>query len=164
MERVENDPLFDAVLYPHRSLSPRGVRRLIWGVGAALTAVAVYFTALGAWPVLPFFGCELLLIVWAFRANARDGRMFERLRLTPEELTVAHVRPSGRKQQHRFAPPHWLSVDLETRPGGDNALWLASHGRTLQVGRFLTPEERAGLADALRDALRQLRRPARKVD
>ncbi len=159
MDRNEPEPIFDAVLYPHRSLSPRGVRLVIAGIGGALALVALYFTALGAWPVLPFFGCEILLILWAFRTNARDARMFERLRLTPDELTVARVRPSGQEQRHRFAPPHWLSVDLASSSDGGNELWLASHGRSLQVGRFLTPDERTDLADALRVALRGLRQP-----
>jgi uncharacterized membrane protein len=157
MDRSDPDTLFDAVLYPHRSLSPRGVRFLIAGICGVLGLVALFFTAMGAWPVLPFFGGEVLLIWWAFRTNARDGRMFERLHLTPEAMTVARVRPSGRETQHRFAPPHWLSVNLIPRPGGDNELRLASHGRSLMVGSFLTPDERGELADALRGALRRLR-------
>ena len=157
MNQADTEPLFDAVLYPHRSLGPRGVRNVILGISGALVAVAIYFTAMGAWPVLPFFGCEILLVWWAFRANVRDGRAFERVRLTPQELTVARVRPSGREQHHRIAPPHWLSVDLASRPGGDNELFQASHGRSLKVGGFLTPEERGELAEELRDAVRRLR-------
>jgi uncharacterized membrane protein len=38
-------------------------------------------------------------------------------------------------------------------------LWLASHGRALKVGGFLTPEERDNLATALRAALKNLRAP-----
>lgn len=159
MSHVEPEPLFDAVLYPHRSLSPRGVRNVILGIAAALGVVALYFSLLGAWVVLPFFGCEILLVWWAFRANARDGRAFERVRLTHDELTIARVRPSGRTQQHRIAPPHWLRVDLSPRPGGDNELRLASHGTSLKLGVFLTPEERDDLAAALREALRDLKAP-----
>lgn len=157
MSHAETEPLFDAVLYPHRSLNPRGVRNVILGFAVALSLVALYFTMLGAWPVLPFFGCEILLIWWAFRTNARDGRAFERVRLTRDELTVARVRPSGHAQHHRIAPPHWLSVNLTSQPGGDNELRLTSHGKSLKVGVFLTPEERAELATALRDALRDLK-------
>jgi uncharacterized membrane protein len=117
--------------------------------------------------VLPFFDCEIVLFWWAFRSNARDGQHLEHLRLTPDALTVARVRPSTlqtrksreHRQEHRFAPPHWLSVELTPRPGGDNELWLASHGRALKVGRFLTPEERDDLATALRAALKNLRAP-----
>lgn len=157
MSHVETEPLFDAVLYPHRSLSPRGVRNVILGIAGALALVALYFAMLGAWPVLPFFGCEIVLIWWAFRTNARDGRAFERVRLTRDELTIARVRPSGREQLHRIAPPHWLRVNLTSQLGGNNELRLASHGRSLKVGVFLTSEERDELATALRDALRDLR-------
>lgn len=156
MDQAEREPLFDAVLYPHRSLSPRGVRKVILGLAGALGLVAIYFTALGAWPVLPFFGCEIVLIWWAFKANARDGHACERVRLTRDALTVARVRPSGHEQHHRIAPPHWLRVDLAARPGGDNELRLASHGRSLKVGDFLTPEERGELADELRLAVARL--------
>lgn len=158
MNHTESEPLFDAVIYPHRSLGPRGVRNIILGLAGALSLVAIYFTAMGAWPVLPFFGCEILLIWWAFKASARDGRASERVRLTQDELTVARMRPSGREQHHRIAPPHWLRVDLTARPGGDNELRLASHGRSLKVGGFLTPEERGELAEELRVAVQRLRR------
>jgi uncharacterized membrane protein len=157
VDRSDLDTLFDAVLYPHRSLSPRGVRFLIAGICGVLSLVALFFTAMGAWPVLPFFGGEVLLICWAFRTNARDGRMFERLRLTPEAMTVTRVHSSSGETQHRLAPPHWISVNLIPRPGGDNELRLSSHGRSLMVGSFLTPDERGELADALRGALRCLR-------
>ena len=157
MAHAQSEPIFDAVLTPHRSLSPRGVRYLLFGMAGMLTLVGAFFAVQGAWPVLPFFGCEILLFWWAFRTNARDGRRFEHLRLTPDAMTVARVRPSGQTQEHKFAPPHWLAVELPPRPGGDNELRLASHGHSLKVGGFLTPEERDDLANALRDALRKLR-------
>ncbi len=160
MDDTRSEPIFDAVLYPHRSLSPRGVRYLLAAIAGALALVGLYFALLGAWPVLPFFGCEILLFWWAFRANARDGRRSERLRLTPEAMTVARIQPSGQSHEHRFAPPHWLAVELTPRAGGDNELRLTSHGRSLKVGGFLTPEERDGLAAALREALQRLRGPA----
>ncbi len=157
MAHTQTEPIFDAVLYPHRSLSPKGVRYLLFGLAGMLSLVGLFFAAQGAWPVLPFFGCEILLFWWAFRANARDGRRFERLRLTPDAMTVARVRPSGQSHEHKFAPPHWLAVELTSQPGGDNELRLASHGRSLKIGGFLTPEERGDLAHALREALRKLR-------
>jgi len=163
MAHAQSEPIFDAVLTPHRSLSPRGVRYLLFGVAGMLTLVGLFFAVQGAWVVLPFFGCEILLFWWAFHTNARDGRRFEHLRLTPEAMTVARVRPPTRfgqaaqTQEHQFAPPHWLAVELSPRPGGDNELRLASHGRSLKIGGFLTPDERDDLANALRDALKKLR-------
>jgi uncharacterized membrane protein len=159
MDASRAEPLFDAVIYPHRSLSPRGMRILLAGIVGVIAAVGLSFALTGAWIVLPFFGCEIALFWWAFRKNANDARAFERLHLTHEEMTVARVRPSGRTLTDRFAPPHWLSVNLTPRAGGDNELWLASHGRALRIGSDLTPEERGDLADALRGALQRLREP-----
>jgi uncharacterized membrane protein len=145
MDHAQPEPIFDAVLYPHRSLSPQGVRYLLFAIAGMLTLVGLFFAAQGAWLVLPFFGCEIVLFWWAFRTNARGKS---------REL----------RKENRFAPPHWLSVELTPRPGGDNELWLASHGRALQVGGFLTPEERDDLATALRAALRNMRAPEGRIE
>ena len=152
--------LFDAVLYPHRSLSPRGFAALMAGIIVAMAAVAIFFTLLGAWPVLPFFGAEIVLIFAAFRMNNRDARAFEAVRLTTDALTVDQVRASGRHHRHAFRPPHWLRVELTPRPGGDNELTLASHGRSLVIGRFLSADERQAFAGDLRRALKRLVDPA----
>jgi uncharacterized membrane protein len=156
MSEPTPQPLFDAVLYPHRSLSPRGFAILMAACAGLPSLVGLWFATHGAWPVLPFFGCEIVLIWWAFHANNRDARSFETVRLTPEELTVERVRPSGHRSAHRFAPPHWLRIELASRPDGGNTLRLASHGRSIEVGRFLTPEERREFAGELRAAIARL--------
>ena len=156
MTEPTQSPLFDAVLYPHRSLTPRGFALLMAGCSGTIVLVGLWFATQGAWPVLPFFGCEIGLIWWAFRTNNRDARAFETVCLTPQALTVEQVRPSGRRLAHSFAPPHWLRVDLEARPDGGNSLRLSSHGRSLELGRFLSPEERREFAGELRAALGRL--------
>jgi uncharacterized membrane protein len=156
MDEMRQGPMFDAVLYPHRSLSPRGFALLMAAVAGAAALVGLWFASRGAWPVLPFFGCEILLIWLAFRLNNRDARSFETVRLTARALTVEQVKPSGRRLATEFAPPHWLRVELDSRPGGTSELRLASHGRSLVIGRFLTADERRELAGELRAALRRL--------
>jgi uncharacterized membrane protein len=47
---------------------------------------------------------------------------------------------------------------MDDPPEHDSQLTLRSHGRGLVIGAFLAPEERLDLANALRDALSQLRR------
>ena len=157
-------PLFDAVLYPHRSLSARGFAMLMAGVIGAMVLAAAFFTLLGAWPVLPFFGAEILLVFVAFRLNNRDARACERLRLTQDALTVEQVRPSGRRHRHSFRPPHWLRIDLAQRPGGNNELIVSSHGDSLVIGRFLSADERREIATNLRTALKRLVSPTQSPD
>ncbi len=134
-------PLFDAVLSPHRSLSTRGFAGLMVALAGAVLLVGIFFTTLGARPVLPFFGGEVLLIWLAFHLNFRSARAYETLRLTPAALTVEQVKPSGQCNATNFQPPHWLRVKLTPQPGDNNELALTSHGRSLVVGRFLSPEE-----------------------
>ncbi|MBM3561528.1 MAG: DUF2244 domain-containing protein [Alphaproteobacteria bacterium] len=154
------EPLFDAVLTPHRSLAPKGFLALMAVLAAGAAAIGLLFASRGAWPVLSFLGGEVLLVWIAFRVNYRRARAYETVRLTAEALEVEQVDPRGHRRRHRFAPPHWLRVALEPLPGRASRLYVASHGRALTIGRFLPPAEKASLAEALGDALRRLGRPA----
>ena len=48
-------------------------------------------------------------------------------------------------------------MTIDEPPEHDSPLLLSSHGRSLAIGRFLTVEERAELARALREALARWR-------
>jgi uncharacterized membrane protein len=104
-------PLFDAVLTPHRSLGPLGFRLLIGAVAAVSFAVGLAFALQGAWPVSGFFGLDVVLVYWAFRANYRSGRLYETVRMTRDRLDVRRVAPRGAVRRWSFQP-YWLRVDL----------------------------------------------------
>ena len=103
--------LFDAVLYPQRSLGPTGFLVLMLAVGLVSLVTGIAFLLAGAWPVFGFFGLDVLLLYLAFRASYRSGRMYEHLRLTRERLTVLRHLPSGQVRRWQF-DPYWLRVDL----------------------------------------------------
>lgn len=148
---------FDAVLHPHRSLGPQGFRILMATVAAVSFGVSLVFYLLGAWPVVGFFGIDVLLLWWAFRASYRSARLYERVRLTEEELTVQRV--AWKQPDRRWSfQPYWLRVRMDDPPEHESQVTLSSHGRTLVVGSFLTPDERLEFATALQDALRAWRR------
>lgn len=149
--------LFDAVLHPHHSLGPAGVRLVIGVVVVASTALSLVFLVIGAWPVVGFFGLDVLLVWWAFRANDRARRVYERVRLTDAELTVQRVAWMRPDRRWSFQP-YWLRVRMDDPPRHESQVTLSSHGRMVTVGAFLTPEERLDFANALRDALRAWRR------
>ena len=146
---------FDAVLYPHRSLPPRGFLVLMLVLGAVSFAAGVSFVLIGAWPIFGYFGLDVLLVYLAFRASYRSARMHEWVRLTEEALTVERVGQRGDRRRWQFQP-FWLRVVLEERDE-TNRLVLASHGRELVVGGFLAPAERKRLAVALKSALHRWR-------
>src|SRR5690606_38230593 len=103
-------------------------------------------------PVFGFCGLEVFLIWLCFRLSYRSGRMWERVRLTPAALTVERHLIDGTRQEWSFQP-YWLRVVMDDPPEHDSRLTLASHGESLAIGGFLTPEERLDLARALRRAL-----------
>jgi uncharacterized membrane protein len=151
--REAREPLvFDALLTPHRSLSPRGFLALMAVVCAAGFAAGLLFVLVGAWPVVAFLGLVVALIYIAFRISYRHGRVYETLELTPRNLTVRQVDHWGKALIWRFQPT-WLQVLIDDPPAHHSRLTLRSHGRSLTIGAFLSPGERFDLAAALRRAL-----------
>ena len=144
--------LFDAVLTPHRSLGPPGFLILMSLVALVGFGIGIAFLTVGAWPVFGFCGLEVVLIWVCFRLSYRSGRLWERLRLTSEVLTVERHLVDGSLKEWTFQP-YWLRVSMDDPPQHESRLVLSSHGRSLVIGSFLTPEERLDLAKALRRAL-----------
>ena len=68
------DPLFSAVLRPHRSLSPKRISTMIGLVALAGFFAAIPFIVMGFWPVAGFYGLDIALLYWAFRHNMRDAQ------------------------------------------------------------------------------------------
>jgi len=151
---------FRAVLTPYRSLAPTGFLVLMVALASVSFVTGLVFYLAGAWPVMGFFGLDVALVYIAFKLNYRSGRLYETLELTPARLTWTRVHPSGRREQFE-CNPYWARVNLREWPDGRTDLRLASEGRELTFGRFLTDRERRDLAAALRDALVAARGGAR---
>src|ERR1700730_11121015 len=135
---------FERVLSPHRSLPPYGFHVLMLVVGLISLAVGIGFVAIGAWPVIGFFGLDVALVYIAFRLNYRASRQSETIRLAGDAFTVERISVRGVRRAWRFQP-FWLQVILAERAGDANRLLVASHGRSL-VGRdFVSSPARAGI-------------------
>ncbi len=148
--------LFSAVLHPHTSLGPDSFLVLMATLCVISFGAGAAFMLAGAWPVLGFLGLDILLIYYAFRVSYHRARMYETVRLTENELAVEKVDPKGRTVRWEFQP-YWLRVGVEESSRRDAALTLRSHGKTLEIGAFLTPEEKRDVARALEVELRRLR-------
>ena len=143
---------FHAVLTPYRSLGPSGFLILMIALGAMGFVTGVAFLVAGAWPVLGFFGVDVLLVYIAFKLNYRSGRLYETLDVTPAKFSWTRVHPSGRQEQFD-CNPYWAQVNFREWPDGRTALSVASQGKELAFAHFLTDDERRDLASALRKAL-----------
>jgi uncharacterized membrane protein len=150
------NPHFSAVLTPHRSLGPRGFLVFMAALCGISFGTGLLFFLMGAWPVMGFMGLDVLLVYIAFRLNFRALRAYETVDLRPGALTVTRVDPKGREQSWSFNP-YWVRLRLDERVGRSSELSLASHGKRLVFGSFLTDPEREDFAAALNAALLEAR-------
>jgi uncharacterized membrane protein len=156
METANEPVLFDATLRPNPPMSA-GALKLVLGVVATVNLVfALNFVLRGAWFVAPFMGVDVLLLAWALNAGRIAAHAFERIRLTPVNLSILHQPARGAAREFALNP-YWVRVDMDDPPTRTSRLVLRSHGRAIQIGTFLPPEERLSFAQALRGALGRAR-------
>ena len=150
--------LFSATLTPHRSLGRTGFVLLMTAIGLVSFVAGIVFLIAGAWPVMGFFGVDVALIYWAFRANYRAARAYEQVTVTASELTFRKVSQWGKATEWTLNPL-WVQLDREIHPEfGVQRLFLVSRGRRLPIGGFLGPDEKESFATALLAALGEARR------
>ena len=153
---AEEDFRFHALLYPNRSLSRDGFKRVLAIVVGINVLNAVIYLTVGAWPVAIFCGLDILIVYLAFQASYVSGRRHERVMLTDEALWVSRVLPSGHETRWRL-DPRAARVRIDRPVRHETQLRLVQRGRTLVLGSFLSPKERGELADALDRALAERR-------
>lgn len=150
--------VFNAVITPHRSLSPAGLRVLFGVLAVLMGVVSLRFWFLGAWPVTLFGGLELALVATFLWVNHRSRRAVETVTLYADRAHIARLAPSGR-QWETALPMAWLTVELEERASRPTRLWLCHRGRREEIAGALGEDEKRDLAGALRKALETWRNP-----
>jgi uncharacterized membrane protein len=153
------DPkIFSAIITPHRSLGPSGFFIFMLCLAGLSFISGIIFVSIGAWPVLGFFGLDVLLIYFAFRANYRTARAYEEVIVTASELTVRKVNHRGGVREWTLNPL-WVRLErIVHEEFGIERLFLVSHGRRLTIAGFLGPAEKASFARALTNALSEAKR------
>ncbi len=132
---------------PNRSLSAAG-RRIFLAIMAVTTfGVAAFAAACGAWPVMPFAGLEVMLVVLAFHVIALHDSDFERLEVGAHEVRVESR--DARSLTKFVAHQPWARVVVSER-GYRCTLGLAYAGRVVPLGRLMSDEGRRSLALELR--------------
>lgn len=147
---------FAAVLHPHASLSPRGFAVLMLVLATASFVLGGLSIAAGFWPVMGFYGLDLVAVYVAFRISYARARRYETVELTAAALTVERVDARGRRQRFSLQP-YWLRVELDEPPEPGSRLTLATHGQRMEIGAFLSPAEKLDFARALRREIARLR-------
>ena len=136
-------------LAPHCSLSSRGAALFFASVCVPTFGVAGAATVLGYWPILPFAGAEIAVLAWALKTNMARRYEHEHIEVTETEVTIEQS--CGTPRRIVF-PRHWAQVKIRRpkSPLQRGQLVIESHGRSQEVGKFLTEEERRHLAAQLK--------------
>jgi uncharacterized membrane protein len=151
-------PLAELHLWPYRSLPKRG---FVSFMGITCALVLLPMTAvIGSpvvWGVLPFFVIAIGATWFALNRSYRDGSIIEQLRLWPDRIVLVRHAPRRRPLEWE-ANPHWVTLAIHP-DGGPVAHYvtLSGGGREVEIGAFLSEEERKQLYDELRERLRLLR-------
>ncbi len=148
--------LLDATLKPNPPMSARALKLVVAAVACVNLGFGLVLVLHGAWPVTPFMGADVAFLAWALNAARAAARAFEQIRLTPFSLVVRR-KPARGAESRIELNPYWVRVEMDDPPRRTSRLVLWSHGKGVQIGRFLAPNERLAFAIALRAALRRAR-------
>ena len=141
------------VLRPNASLTERQAFMLLLGIAIVMAAIAIGFAMVGAWVVLPFSGAEWLLLAFCFWVSLRNCSICEVISIS--EDTVRWERGRLKPEETVSFNRAWIALNRTKPPmnGYPSRLFLRSHGKEIEIGRFLIESERETLARELHKIL-----------
>lgn len=145
------------ILWPYRSLPRRGFAAFLLAT-FALICIPL-FAVLGTvvlWGLLPFILAAVAALWWGLERSYRDGELREELTLTPERAHLVRTDPRGRRQEWE-CNAYWVRVEMHVK-GGPVPFYvtLKGAGREVEIGAFLSEDERRALYGELTDAFAAL--------
>lgn len=148
MNQVAAD--YEMVARPNSSLTAKGRVYAVVIIAAISFAVAIGFSLIGAWLVLPFAGIELLAIGYAFYYIHCHSQDYESIVIEGDQISVE--KKSYKAVSKMVFNRYWVKVLLRLTPNGDQMLSLRSHGKEIDFGRsYMTNDQRLELAKQLKE-------------
>ncbi len=132
---------------PNCSLSQSGKVRVVLMLTVIPCCIAIGFGSLGAWLVLPFVGMEIFALAYAFYYVNSHASDYESICIEGDSLLVE--RCTGQYLSQHQLNPYWAKVVRHEQANGELRLGLLSHGKEIEVGRYLTRKQRESLAEQL---------------
>lgn len=138
------------VIEPNLSLSDRESAWIFAFIATVSLVIATGFVWVGAWPIFPIAGVEILLLGWALKANRRACRRREVVEIDDHYVRVG-VGYRSPEQVCSFERA-WTHVWVLPSPASNHRdrLLLRCAGKQIELGSFLTDEERSTLAVTLK--------------
>lgn len=157
MQATTTTPLFAAVLTPNRGLD----RRIAWslaGLAVMLFAAPVLLLAsIAAEVIVILMGLAVLGIVIGLIVGLRRGKRHERVTVWRDQIEWQVTDSAGQATMRRFEPAKIRLLLTRDEHEKTIAVRLRGADDTVELGAFLTPEDKSSFAKALGSALRKAR-------
>lgn len=137
-------------LWPHNSLPPRGAAAFILSVfGFSLLPLLAVLGSVLLWGLLPFVLVAVGGMWLAFEANYRSRQILEVLTLSDDHAHLIRHNPKG-KPQEWGCNRYWARPEMHAHGGPiPHYVTLVGSGREVEIGSFLSEDERVALYDEL---------------
>lgn len=141
--------------WPYRSLPKRG---FVWVIAMAygfmLIPVAGFVGSAALWWLLVPGLIAIYGLWWFIDRSYRDGEILEALELWPDHIRLTR---SGPHKAHAVweTNPYWVTVQSHANGPVPAYLTLKGGGREVELGSFLTENERRALLEEVQIALIQ---------
>jgi uncharacterized membrane protein len=135
---------FKVTFKPNCALSATSKRKVVILLTVIPCIIGMGFSLLGAWVVLPFVGLEIAALAYAFYYVNRHEADYESISIKGDSLVVE--RCVGETVSQQVVNPYWVKVVQQELANGELHLYLQSHGKDIEIGRYLTRKQRELLA------------------
>lgn len=135
---------------PNCSASWRENRLLIVALGCWSLLVALFFIALGLWPVAPFLGVEVLAVACGLYTTCRKLEQRHVLHIQPDTLVLEKGRHCPRFSWRLPRASAFVSVEVQPHAWGPLKIFLCNRSEHIAIGNFLSSDESRQLLQQLR--------------
>ncbi|MEM9210616.1 MAG: DUF2244 domain-containing protein [Pseudomonadota bacterium] len=157
-------PLYQVTLWPYRSLSKEGFVLVISLVSFAfLVPLMTFIGSTFFWGILPFIVAAVAGLWYAIQRTNTDAKLTETLRLWPDLIAVHRHNPRS-PDQFWHAHPAFVKVTLREDTDIEHYVTLTGANREIEIGAFLTPNERLDLFQTLDREIYQAKLARREID
>lgn len=143
------------IIRPNHSLSARGTLGAVLVFGVVLGLISIRLAYMGFWLMIPFLLLDIIAVATAFYYIRRKCCIHESVKIDDKQLLIEH---------HEIKRPKswgfdlsWVQVKLQkhAHPWQPSRLLIGSHGNWIELAGFLTDEERASLANELKQTIQE---------
>lgn len=146
-------------LLPNRSASLRQIKLTLFAIGLVCLFIALVWSVLGAWLILPFAGLEVFLLVWLTRKVFKKSFRKEKILATRKQLLIS----SG----YKMVTQRWIFEKQAARillfemrhPEDPICIHLVDDVQRIELGKYLNFEDK----NRLIEELKSLGLPTKKV-